>query len=60
MASGLVSGVASGLAAGLAMGWPLKEAVRLANAAGALAVTAYGAQEGMPTLAQARALMERG
>lgn len=50
----------AGLAAGLAMGWPLKEAVRLANAAGALAVTAYGAQEGMPTLAQARALMERG
>ena len=50
----------AGLAAGLAMGWPLRDAVRLANAAGALAVTAYGAQEGMPSLEQAQALMTRG
>lgn len=50
----------AGLAAGLAMGWPLRDAVRLANAAGALAVTAYGAQEGMPSLEQAQALMARG
>ena len=48
----------AGLAAGLAMGLELTEAVRLANAAGGLAVTALGAQEGMPTLAEARALME--
>lgn len=50
----------AGLAAGLAMGWPLRDAVQLANAAGALAVTAYGAQEGMPSLEQAQALMARG
>ena len=50
----------AGLAAGLAMGWPLRDAVRLANAAGALAVTAYGAQEGMPSPEQAQALMARG
>lgn len=50
----------AGLAAGLAMDWPLRDAVRLANAAGALAVTAYGAQEGMPSLEQAQALMARG
>ena len=50
----------AGLAAGLAMGWPLRDAVRLANAAGALAVTAYGAQEGMPSLEQAQSLMARG
>ena len=47
----------AGFAAGLAMGLPLREAVRLGNAAGALAVTAYGAQQGMPTLAQAQALL---
>lgn len=48
----------AGLAVGLAQGLPLEEAVRLANAAGALAVTAFGAQEGMPSMAQAKALME--
>ena len=47
----------AGFASGLAMGLPLREAVRLGNAAGALAVTAYGAQQGMPTLAQAQALL---
>lgn len=48
----------AGFAAGLAMGWTLEEAVRLGNAAGALAVTKAGAQAGMPTMAQAQALME--
>lgn len=50
----------AGLAAGLAMGKSVAEAVRLGNAAGALAVTAFGAQEGMPTLKQAEALMNAG
>lgn len=48
----------AGLAAGLAMGWDVERAVRLANAAGALAVTEFGAQEGMPDLKRAMALME--
>ena len=47
----------AGLAAGLAMGRSLEESVRLANAAGALAVTALGAQAGMPTLEAAESLM---
>jgi len=47
----------AGFAAGLAMGLSLTEAVKLANAAGALAVTKMGAQEGMPSLEQARRLM---
>lgn len=50
----------AGFAAGLAMGWDVKDAVKLANAAGALAVTKLGAQAGMPSLEEARALMERG
>lgn len=44
----------AGLAAGLAMGKPIEESVRLANAAGALAVTALGAQGCMPTLEMIR------
>lgn len=47
----------AGFAAGLAMGMSIREAVKLANAAGAMAVTQLGAQGGMPTLAQAQALM---
>lgn len=47
----------AGFAAGLAMGWSIRESVKLANAAGAMAVTKLGAQEGMPTLKQAQALM---
>lgn len=47
----------AGFAAGLSMGLDVREAVKLANAAGAMAVTRLGAQAGMPTLAQARALM---
>lgn len=50
----------AGFAAGLAMGWNVKDSVKLANAAGALAVTKLGAQSGMPTLKEAKALMERG
>lgn len=44
----------AGLAVGLAMGKPIEECVRLANAAGALAVTALGAQGCMPTLEMIR------
>ena len=44
----------AGLAAGLAMGKPIEECVRLANAAGALAVTVLGAQGCMPTLEMIR------
>jgi ribokinase len=36
-------------AVALAEGWPVIEAVRWANAAGALAVTKFGAQPSMPT-----------
>lgn len=49
----------AGFAAGLAMGMSIKEAVVLANAAGAMAVTKLGAQGGMPTLEQAQALINR-
>lgn len=49
----------AGFAAGLAMGMNKREAVKLANAAGAMAVTQLGAQGGMPTLEQAKALMEQ-
>ena len=47
----------AGLAAGLAMGLSVEEAVRLGNGAGALAVTAFGAQGGMPTMDEVRRLM---
>lgn len=47
----------AGLATGFALGLSLKESVRLANAAGALAVTALGAQGGMPTLEEAQKLI---
>ena len=46
-------------AAGLAMGLSIRESVQLANAAGAMAVTKLGAQGGMPTLEQAKALMQQ-
>ena len=49
----------AGLAAGLAMGLPLEEAVRMANAAGALSVTAFGAQGGMPSMEQVQALLSK-
>ena len=49
----------AGLAAGLAQGMPLEASVRLANAAAALSVTSFGAQDGMPTMAQAEALMQK-
>ena len=44
----------AGLAAGLSENLPLADCVRLANAAGALSVTAFGAQGGMPTRAMIR------
>lgn len=49
----------AGFAAGLAMGMSIRESVKLANAAGAMAVTKLGAQGGMPTMQQARAMMEQ-
>jgi ribokinase len=48
------------LALGLARGDALVECVRLANAAGALATTAKGAQAAMPTLKQVEALIKSG
>ena len=42
----------AGLAAGLMQGLTTDKAVRMANAAGALAVTAFGAQRGMPSIAE--------
>jgi sugar/nucleoside kinase (ribokinase family) len=46
----------AGLLYGLLAGWPLERAARLANAAGALAVTAVGATEGVRGLDEALAL----
>ena len=46
-----------GLAAGLASGLPLEQAVRLASAGAALAVTRPGAQESMPTREEAEELL---
>ena len=48
----------AGFAAALAMDFPLIEAVRMGNAAGALSVTAFGAQGGMPDMSRVRALLE--
>ena len=47
----------AGLAVGLAEGLGLEEAIRLANATGALSTTQAGAQPAMPTRAQAEALI---
>lgn len=49
----------AGFAAGLCMDLPLEDAVKLGNAAGALAVTKAGAQAGMPTMEQARMLQKQ-
>lgn len=49
----------AGVAAGLAMGYDIEKAVRLGNGAAALAVTAFGAQEGMPTMEKVQAFMEK-
>ncbi len=48
----------AGFAVGLAMDMPVEDAVRLANAAGALSVTGMGAQGAMPDLYSACALVE--
>lgn len=48
----------AGFAAGLAMDLALPEAVRLANAAAALSVTAFGAQDGMPSMERTRQFMQ--
>ncbi|MBQ8654989.1 MAG: ribokinase [Clostridia bacterium] len=49
----------AGLAVGLAQGLPMAEALRLANAVGALSTTGFGAQGAMPAMAQAKELMRR-
>ena len=48
----------AGFAVGLAMGMPADDAVRLANAAGALSTTGLGAQAAMPDLYSACGLVE--
>ena len=45
------------LAAAMARGEPLEQAMRCANAAAALSVTGRGAIDGMPSMAQVRALL---
>ena len=45
----------AGLLYGTLAGWPLERAARLANAVGALATTAIGAVEGVPSVAEALA-----
>ena len=47
----------AGLAVGLADGMDIEQAIRLANATGAISTTRLGAQPAMPTRAQAEALM---
>lgn len=48
----------AGVAAGLAIGYDIEKAVRLGNGAAALAVTAFGAQDGMPSMEKVQAFME--
>lgn len=48
----------AGLAVGLSMDLEIADAIRLANAVGALSTTAMGAQAAMPDLARAMALAE--
>lgn len=48
----------AGFAAGLILGKDLYGAVRMGNAVGAMAVTAFGAQGGMPRMADVEKLME--
>ncbi len=48
-----------GLAAALLRGLELEEAVRCGNAAGALAVTRFGAQTSLPTLDEVQALLKK-
>jgi ribokinase len=50
----------AGLAVALLRGTPLLEAVRFANAAGALAVTRAGAQPSLPRVAEVEALLAAG
>ena len=47
----------AGLAVGLAMGLELGDAIRMANAVGALSTTAHGAQAAMPSMDQVMALL---
>ena len=47
----------AGLGVGLLMGMSMDDAIRLANAVGALSTTRAGAQPAMPSMAEAQALM---
>ena len=47
----------AGLATGMAMGMEIAEAVKLAHGAAALSVTAFGAQDGMPSMARVKEFM---
>jgi sugar/nucleoside kinase (ribokinase family) len=55
-ATGAGDAFAAGLLYGVLADWPLERAARLANAAGALATTAFGAGEGARGLAETLAL----
>ncbi|WP_440894710.1 ribokinase [Amphibacillus sp. Q70] len=46
------------LAVGLAQGWSIKQAIQFANAAGALSVQTFGAQDGMPTLEEVKRFLQ--
>lgn len=48
----------AGFAFALAQGWELERCVRFANAAGAIATTAMGAQEAMPTIEEVERFMK--
>lgn len=47
----------AGLATGMAMGMEIAEAVKLAHGAAALSVTAFGAQDGMPSMERVKEFM---
>ena len=51
---------AAGVLCGRLAGWPLADAARLGNAAGALATTAFGATEGLRNLEETLALARLG
>ena len=48
----------AGLATGMAMGMEIAEAVKLAHGAAALSVTAFGAQDGMPSMERVKEFMK--
>jgi len=48
----------AGLATGMAMGMEIADAVKLAHGAAALSVTAFGAQDGMPSMERVKEFMK--